>query len=414
MKASLRDIRDGIINSQSPYQQQTGLFSHLLSPEKKQVWHRINMEHSLSIQNKSLSNIEQFIQFGVVSNARNLQRINQSLSDINLNISLGFENVANNLKKTNDLLNNSNQILKGILEALITPETTKAKEKARLASQNIKDALNLRSDRAKILLDEAETLLEQSIKISPFDFRAHFDLGYLYSFYRRNFKKAEKNFNNAVLRSLSKDSNFAAYSLRHLADARKHLGILNEALNAIQEAYEINPNNNQIQFEYAQYLILNNQVNQANDLIYDLVSKNPAYFDISITDTIIATENVILNKLFDLRNNKIENVTNKLIENKQEYWNNKYIHTTLKNLFGKEKKDYSNIKLNDSDKYQIKSFITNEISKSVNELTFENLHNNRTSEIENNLKEFIQTNLNSLLIGKGKKAFGREIYLGKK
>ena len=413
MKASLRDIRDGIINSQTPYQQQTGLFSHLMSPERKQAWHFINQEHLLSIQNQSLSNIEQVIKFGVITNAQNLQQINNSLSELDINISLGFDRVSKSIKKTNDLLNNSNLILKGILEALITPETTKAKEKARLAQQNIKDALNLRSDRAKILLDEAEMLLQQSIKISPFDFRAHFDLGYLYSFYRENFKDAETCFDNAVLRSLSKDSDFASYSLRHLADARKHLGNLNKALNAIQEAYEIN-GNNQIQFEYAQYLILNNQVGKANDLIYDLVSKNPAYFDISITDTIIATENVILNKLFDLRNEKIENITNNLIKNKQEYWNNKYLHTTLKNIFGREKKDYSNIKLNDTNKYQIETFISNEISKEVNELTFENLHNNNTNEIENNLKEFIQTNLNALLIEKGKKAFGKEIYLGKK
>lgn len=413
MKASLREIRDGIINSQSPYNQQTGLFSHLMSPERKQAWHFINQEHLLSLQNQSLSNIEQVVQFGVVNNAQNLQRINNSLSELDINISLGFDRVSNNIKKTNDLLHNSNLILKGILETLTTPETTKAKEKATLASQNIKDALNLRSDRAKILLDEAETLLQQSIEISPFDFRAHFDLGYLYSFYRENFKEADTCFNNAVLRSLSKDSNFAAYSLRHLADARKHLGNLSEALNAIQEAYEINSSNNQIQFEYAQYLILNNQVDKANNLIYDLVSKNSAYFDISITDTIIATENVILNKLFDLRNNKIENITNNLIESRQEYWNNKYVHTTLKNLFGKEKKDYSNIKLNDTDKYQIKNFISNQISKEVNELSFEKLHNNNTNEIENNLKVFIQINLNSLLIGKGKKAFGEEIYLGK-
>lgn len=414
MKASLRDIRDGIINSQSPYQQQTGLFSHLMSEERKLHWHRINLEHFLSIQNQSLSNIEQYIQFGIVSNAKNLQSINKNLSNINLNISLGFENIANNLRKTTDLLNNSNLILKGILEALITPETTKAKEKARLANQNIKDALNLRSDRAKILLDEAEDLLKESIKISPFDFRAHFDLGYLYSFYRRNFKKAEKNFNNAVLRSLSKDSNFATYSLRHLADARKHLGNLDSALSAIQEAYEINGSDYQIQFEYVQYLILNNLIDKANDLVCDLVGKNPNYFDISLTDPIIATENEILNNLFALRNEKIENSTNSLIEKYQENWNNKYVHTTLKNLFGKIKKDYSNIKLNDTDKYQIESFITREIEEKVNELTYNDLHHNKTQDVENHLNSFIQTELNSLLIGKGKKAFGSKIYLGRK
>ena len=202
MKASLRDIRDGIINSQSPYQQQAGLFSHLLSPERKKDWHRINMEHSLSIQNQSLNNIEQYIHYGVVSNARNLHKISQNISDLNTNISLGFENIANNLKKTNDLLNNSNQILKGILDALLSPETSKAKEKANLASLNIKNALNLKSERAKILLDEAEILLKESIDISPFDYRAHFDLGYLYSFYRLDFKNAENCFNNAVLRAL--------------------------------------------------------------------------------------------------------------------------------------------------------------------------------------------------------------------
>lgn len=413
MKVSLREIRDGIINNQSPYQQQTGLFSHFMSEERKREWHFINTEHLLSIQGQSLTNIEQFVKYGVISNAQNLQKINANLSKLNYNISLGFENIANDIKQTNRLLKSSNLILQNILEALITPEMTRAKEKARLASQNIKDALSLRRDRAKILLDEAEILLQQSIEISPFDFRAHFDLGYLYSFYRKDFKNAKKSFKNAVLRSLSKDKTFAAYSLRHLADTHKKLNNYYDGLLAIQEAFEIDVNNNKIQFEYAQYLILNKKINEADNVIYNLVSENPDYFDIAITDPIIVKENDILDRLFELRKKKINDVENILLENYKIYWNSKYVHTILKNIFGRIKSKYSNIRLRDNDKYKIEYFITTEIKNKVNELTYTQLHFENTQEIKANFKEFLQKNLNALLKEKGKKVFGSVIYLGK-
>lgn len=413
MKASLRDIRDGIINSQSPYQQQAGLFSHLLSPERKKDWHRINMEHSLSIQNQSLNNIEQYIHYGVVSNARNLHKISQNISDLNTNISLGFENIANNLKKTNDLLNNSNQILKGILDALLSPETSKAKEKANLASLNIKNALNLKSERAKILLDEAEILLKESIDISPFDYRAHFDLGYLYSFYRLDFKNAENCFNNAVLRALGNDNEFAAYSLRHLADSRKNLGNLKNALIAIQEAFEINNENSQIQFEYAEYLILDNQIKNASNIIHKLINGNPEYYDISLTNPIFVGNEEILECLELIRDEKEDDFVFDLDEEYEKYYKSNYIHTTLRNFWGKQKKSYTNIKLNESDLDNIKNKIFREYVDYNKGLTFKELCNKEYTTIKSHLNSFLQKELNSMLLRKNKNAFGAEIYLGK-
>jgi hypothetical protein len=404
---SIRDIGKGIVQSQSPYNQQLGSFSAFLSEERKEAWHRINSEHLLALQNQKLANIEQIMYDGFIHNATLLRNIDNELQNININISLGFKNLSKQIQKSHNLLEDSNILLKNIHNTLSRPEATRAEEKALLASNNIKESISMSTERAKILLEEAIILLKESIEISPFDYRAHFDLGYVNSFYKNNNVEAENNFNNAVLRSLQKDKKFAVYSLRHLTDVRKQLCKYEEALCSIKEASDLSERDPQTQFEYTQILLLNNKEEEAKSIIIDLVENEDCYFDIAIVDPNISKDDDILKSLLNLRKVYIRKKKRQIISSFKDYWENDLVGTFVvkRNMFGKYKDiEFEHVKLKNHEQNEIKQKILQEI-EDFQKLPFIDLRNNDNEEILKKISNSNQKYLFKLLKGKGKEVF---------
>ena len=179
---SISDIGRAIVGGSDPYNREMGAFSAFLSPERKAAFHRINVEHLQSISASHLSNIESLLYNGFKYNIRAMQGMEQDLSfikdDTNIIkqysklISNGVDELITGLDKTNEILNE-------ILGVVSNPSSTASVEKASLARKNIVQAKKLSPNKATILLDEAHSLLVESINKSPLNYKAYFDKGWL-------------------------------------------------------------------------------------------------------------------------------------------------------------------------------------------------------------------------------------------
>ncbi|MES9905314.1 MAG: hypothetical protein ABW168_21890 [Sedimenticola sp.] len=225
--------------------------------------------------NANQEQIQQILMQGFQANIDLLGRQNEAIKYIGD----GIQSMAGEMLTQRRVLEDSQQILKEMLDAIQNPNAIEASEKAKQGSSNIIDAKDLSKDRADRLLSEAVELLKESIGINDYDYKAHFDLAWLYSFYLNDLEKAEYHFDTATLRSINKDKKFAAYSLRHLADTRKLLGRIDGALDAITEAEDLeNGENLETKYEHARYLVALNKDDEAVEKLKDIVEKNPVYY----------------------------------------------------------------------------------------------------------------------------------------
>ena len=296
---SISDIGRSIVMTNDVYNRELGSFSAFMSPERKAAFHRINMEYMQILSNKSLNDIRESMYESL--------KINAKILNINYQISNTLDSIAELTFNNYQQVKKTNDILKEILETLKNPNAIVANEKARLASQNIIDAKSLSEERSAKLLDESLKFLEEAISINPVDYKAHFELGWLYSFYKNDFIKAEECFDNAVIRSLNNDKVFAVFALRHLADTRQNLGLSKKALIAIQEAVDLNTGDIfQTNFEYIQHLVKDGNVSEAKKIIISIIDSDPKIFQIAITDPVLRESDSLIKSIESMKENKIK------------------------------------------------------------------------------------------------------------
>lgn len=286
-----------------------------MSLEKKQTYHRINMENLLALSQKTQQETQHILREGFQANLNmqaqhfnltrrgfeemdfQMRQIAHGLESLNDNVIEGFkrtEEQLNNLRegvqkgftilgagiaKQIEMIENSNKKLDKIIKTLQSPRATEARELAQRAAINIKEALSMNEERAKRLINEAYQLLQESITIYDYDYKAHFDYGWICSFFLGEHEKAEYHFDTAVLRSLNHDPAFAVYSLRHLAETRRDLNEFSEAIEAAQEALDLDKGQTiHIQFDLARYLALAGHISKSCEYLESLINLHPEYY----------------------------------------------------------------------------------------------------------------------------------------
>ena len=299
-KVSIRELGSSLIDSQSAYDQQLGSFSQFLSPERKAAWHRINVERMLVESNANQEHIQNILIQGFQASITNLS-----------NIQDGIKDMAGELVRQNGYLTESNQLLKELLQSIQNPKAIEAAEMANQARTNIQDAKELSKDRADRLLSEAMSLLDESISINDYDYRAHFDLGWLYAFYKNDLEKAQYHFDTSVLRSIKRDKHFAALALRHLADSQWLQKKTDEAITSIEEAEDLeNSDNLETRYEHVRYLVSNNDGGNASTKLIDIIKSNPVYYVQARSDGVLVGDDQVTSALDGLKNEKLRFLEN--------------------------------------------------------------------------------------------------------
>lgn len=280
----------------SPYIRERAL-SGFFSQDRLKSYHRINVEYYLNLLNANQEVTNSIIYDGFKTSIEMMGILNDGINAIISEISI-----------QNETLSESKKILSDILDGIKNPRAVEASEKARQAANNMSDACHLGdSDRSGRLFDEAIDLLKQSIEINDYDYKAHFDMGWLCFYYLNDPKKAEYHYDTAVLRSIRKDVGFATFSLRHLAETRIILQDYNGALKAISEACELSNNsNNECLYEFIKILFLNNNDEDANKHFRILIQRNGAYFIAARHDNRLLGNKKFQADLLDIFNKKLQ------------------------------------------------------------------------------------------------------------
>ena len=237
--------------------------------------HRANVEYLLELQRADLGQIHNTLYEGFRHSLQNqlevrqdLQRtqqvfevgisqINATLVDTNGAIRDGFQQIAQGVTRQIELHQKSYDVLQGILGTLQTPRATEAAEWARLAADNMRQALQMSNEsRSKRLLDEAVELLEKSLEIHGFDAKAHFDYAWLCRNYLNQAEDARKHFDTAALRAMGHEKQFAVFALRNAASVCHELGDHTAAVEATTEARGlIDRQPPELEVEHARYLL---------------------------------------------------------------------------------------------------------------------------------------------------------------
>ncbi len=292
-----------------------GIMSAFISPSKRKVYRRVNVENLL-IQNKaSLQKTQAVLIQGLRANlemqARQTQvlqknhessdfrmrqvkrglkvlgstmvekvdEVNGKLEEIHRDVKKDVGELARGINQQVVMMAKSHRVLEDLLSTVQSPRASEAMELARLAARNVQESSSMNEMRARRLLTEGIDLLKKSLSIYQHDYKAHFDFAWLSGFVLGDNEKAEQHYDQAVLRSLNHDESFAIYALRHLAETRRELKKYKGAVEAAKEAYQMDSGKNpQIQFDLSRYLALVGENQRACIILRNLLSSYPSFF----------------------------------------------------------------------------------------------------------------------------------------
>lgn len=169
-------------------------------------------------------------------------------------------------------------VLKDILEVLMEPLDTQAKERRKRAEEAY----------ANGWVEDAEEEFIESEKLNKFDFSIHINLGMIYLFHKIDKEKSLSYFEKAIKYSRPKSAFHASYALLHKALIHFDMDNTEEAEKSSHEAVSLSPNFSEALYQNAQYnaQLLNTSKSIANlekairsDKLYCLKANKDKLFD---------------------------------------------------------------------------------------------------------------------------------------
>lgn len=159
------------------------------------------------------------------------------------------------------------EVLKGILEVLMTPLDTQAKERRKRAENAYSNGW----------FDDAEEEFLESEKLNRYDFTIHISLGLIYLFHKTDKEKALEYFENAIKYAKPESNYYTSYALLYKALLKRDFGLIEEAENHSSEAIALSPNFIEAIYQNAQYNALLNKYNIAIPSLRKCINSNIKY-----------------------------------------------------------------------------------------------------------------------------------------
>lgn len=204
-------------------------------------------------------------------------------------LSLGVENVAEGIYGLASAfewgisevvwqIEQNREVLKSILEVLMAPLNTQAKERRKRAE----DAF------ANGWIDDAEEEFLESEKLNKFDFSIHISLGMIYLFHKIDKEKALSYFEKAIKYAKPKSAYYTSYALLYKGLIKFDFGEVDDAEKWTEEAIHLSPDLIEAFYENAQYnaqldnagkSIANLEIAIKQDKYYCLKSQNDPLFN---------------------------------------------------------------------------------------------------------------------------------------
>jgi tetratricopeptide (TPR) repeat protein len=135
------------------------------------------------------------------------------------------------------------EVLKSILEVLMTPLDTQAKERRKRAENAYSNGW----------IDDAEEEFLESEILNRYDFAIHISLGMIYLFHKIDKNKALEYFEKAIKYATPESKYYTSYALLYKALIKRDLGYIDEAEQCTRDAISLSPKFAEAIFQNAQY-----------------------------------------------------------------------------------------------------------------------------------------------------------------
>ena len=255
---------------------------------KAHTFHRINVEYLAPLQAMRRDGIYKTLTKGIRTNLRKIG----SEDDVVHSLRPQLENLASHLSLQTLQLVQARQHLHSNLEHLTQTPHPPLTHAASLESINFDQQLQA-----------VETCLFEALYLNEQDYRAHFELGWLYLFLLGKLPEASAHFALASQQAQTADPQFAVFALRHLADTQYGLGHYSDAIEtALQGLYQqAQPDLEQV-YECARYLAIAGEHSQATQRLAKIVITSPVYYVQAQAEPDFAHNAEVTTLLQDLRN----------------------------------------------------------------------------------------------------------------
>jgi len=209
---------------------------------------------------KGIDNISQNLQEFTSTVEKGLFSINEGLQGLQSAFEWGISEVVWQLEQ-------NRVVLKEILEILMAPLDTQAKELKRRAE----DAY------ANGWYDDALEDFLESEKINKYDFSVHISIGLINLFHLIDKKQSLKYFEKAIKYAKPKSPYHASYSLLYKALILRDMGQIKQAEECTTEAISLTPTLIEARYQNAQYNAILRNTEKAITVLKEILKKNICY-----------------------------------------------------------------------------------------------------------------------------------------
>ena len=250
--------------------------------------------------------------------------IREKIGELSQSTSAGFNMVADGISSLQSAfefgisevvwqIEQNREVLKNILEVLMAPLDTQAKERRKRAENAFSNGW----------IEDAEEEFLETEKLNKYDFAIHISLGMIYLFNKINKKKALEYFEKAIKYAKPESNYYTSFALLHKASIMRDLAKIEEAEKCTQEAINLSPDLSEAYYQNAQYNALLNKPDKSisslkkaikMDKLYCLKVNTNEDFD-SIRDMV----NNLFRELRDEEGNKLQSEFVTIIKRQDDF-----------------------------------------------------------------------------------------------
>lgn len=287
-------------------------------PKRKQfTFHRINMEYLIPLKSLQRESVYSLLDAGLRNNLRTIG----AKDEIIFSLRPQLEGVAGRILAQGLRLAREREILREQLAKQVQRgfQVYRAEVEVDLANLKLSEALALEQKTGYETIITAEYLLRDAVATQVKNYRAHFELAWIYLTVLESLPEAEYHFQIAARYAFEQgDLLFAHFAKRHLADACYSQNKFSEAVEHSLSVLQNAETDLESRYEHIRYLAAAGELETARQKLSALVSASPVYYVQAQAEPDFRQDTAVRSMLFDLRQQRVDRITH-------------YVHTSWQN-----------------------------------------------------------------------------------
>ncbi|MCB1619125.1 MAG: hypothetical protein KDI44_00145 [Thiothrix sp.] len=279
-------------------------------PRRKQhVFHRLNLEYLIPLKSMRRGSVHLLLETGLRTNLRTVGGSDEVIYSLRPQIDgMAGQLLQQGSRLVRELEQLRRQLLAGSRESFAT---YRAGVEAGLASRKLADALDAATHQHFFHhLLSAEHMLKDVLQVNHRDYRAHFELGWIYLNLLENLPLAEFHLEQSARYARLEDNLvFARFALRHLGDAcycQQKFGKATET--ALQVLHGQEQPELEHRYECARYMAVGGELASATRRLAGIVTKAPLYYMQAQVERDFTRHDAIRQMLQDLRQARVTRI----------------------------------------------------------------------------------------------------------